>query len=434
MRYERIARLQSQGKTLLYAGAMFIDNAYKRAVDEMERAYPQPRWQLLINGDEVSAGVANRLMSLTLTDNRGLEADVLEVTLSDHDGALAIPPKGAVLELRLGWHTTGLVYKGAFIANEITHQGTPDTLTIRAMSADLKDTLKQKKERSFDNTTLGKIVEQIAHEHNIVAEIEPTLAAKEIYHVDQNESDISLLTRLAEEFDAAACIKDDVLLFLPIGTHKTIGGADLPWYLIDRSLGDSHNYSETSDNITGVRTYFYDVAKKDKVAVLAGNEDETVKEIRYVHRDQASATDTAVAFYRKAQRATAHLSYDLAHGDPVLIPEMPVIVFNLKDTIDAMDWTLTNITHSLGDDGYTCSLELERALGEISEIMPPIRIGEPEDKKKDETKADTKKDANADGKVADDKGKQTKSQGGKKRRAAKKKQAQNRKDARQSKK
>lgn len=156
MRYERIARLQSQGKTLLYAGAMFVDNAYKRAVDEMERAYPQPRWQLLINGDEVSAGVANRLMSLTLTDNRGLEADVLEVTLSDHDGALPIPPKGALLELHLGWHTTGLVYKGAFIANEITHQGTPDTLTIRAMSADLKDALKQKRSAALIIPPLAK--------------------------------------------------------------------------------------------------------------------------------------------------------------------------------------------------------------------------------------------------------------------------------------
>ena len=414
MRYERIARLQSQGKTLLYAGAMFIDNAYQRAALEMERAYPQPRWQLLINGEEVSAGVANRLMSLTLTDNRGLEADVLEVMLSDHDGALPIPPKGALLELSLGWHTTGLVYKGAFIANEIIHEGAPDVLTIRAMSADLKDSLKQKKERSFDNTTLGKIIEQIAHEHGIIAEIEPTLAAKEIHHVDQNESDINLLTRLAEEFDAAACIKDDVLLFLPIGTHKTVGGAELPWYLIDRRLGDHHSYSETADSITGVRTYFYDINKKEKVAVLAGNEDETVKEIRYVHRDQAAATDTAVAVYRKAQRAVAHLSYELAFGDPVLIPEMPVIVFNLKDAIDAIDWTLTNITHELGEGGYTCKLELERALGEISDIMPPIRIGEPKDKQDDTAKTDDKKDA-----------KPPKSQGGRRRRQAKKQQRQN---------
>ncbi|WP_162270578.1 MULTISPECIES: contractile injection system protein, VgrG/Pvc8 family [Moraxella] len=380
MDYERITQLQAQGKTMLYAGLDFVSVATGRIKDELERAYPHPRWQLVINGIDVSTGVNSRLISLTLTDNRGLEADTLEVSLSDHDGALEIPPKGAVIELYLGWHTTGLVYKGMYIVNEIEHSGAPDVLSITAMSADLKTSLTTKKERSFDQKTLGDIISQIAHEHSLEMRIADELSEKFIYHVDQNESDINLLTRLAEEFDATASIKDDILLFTPIGKHKTVSGKDLPHVIINRKLGDRHRYSETHEVITGVRTYFYDTAKKEKVPILAGDETDTVREIRYVHRDQASATDTAVSAYRKAQRAIAHLSYSLAMGDALLIPEMPVLVYGLKPTIDAMDWTLTNVVHNLDDNGYTTDIELERTLGEISEIMPPIRIGEPKDK------------------------------------------------------
>lgn len=384
MPYQRIERLQAQGKTIIFAGLNFAEKAYKSFKSDLEKNYPQPIWQLTVNGVDISHGVANRLMSLTLNDNRGLEADTLEVELSDHDNKLTIPPKGAVIELSLGYHTTGLVYKGAYIVNEITHQGTPDTLSIIAMSADLKDTLKAKKERSFDQTTLGKIIEKIAIEHKLTAKIHSELANKAIYHLDQNESDINLLTRLADEFDATASIKDDHLLFTPIGKHTTVNGQDLPHLLITRELGDNHSYSETADIVSGVRTYFYDTTKKDKVQILAGNEDENVKEIRYVHRDEKSATDTAIAVYRKAQRAVAHLSYKLALGQPELIPEMPVMVYGIKDSIDQMDWTLTNIKHTLDDNGYTTSIELERTLGEPSEITPPIRVGEPKDKKKEQ--------------------------------------------------
>lgn len=372
----RIDALKQQGKTVLHAGADFISLAAGNIANALEQSYPQPIWSLIINGQNMTDGIHSRLMSLTLTDNRGLEADTLEVSLSDHDGALEIPLKGAFIELHLGWHTTSMVYKGAFIVNEITHQGAPDTLTIRAMSADLKETIRQKKERSFEKTTLDKIVQQIAHEHGLTAKIHPELAKKDIYHLDQNESDISLLTRLAEEFDATAMIKDDILLMMPLGVHESVSGEPLPVMIITRSLGDRHSYTENADSISGVRTHFYDVAKKDKVPVLVGTEDDSVREIRYVHRDQKSATEAAMAAYKRARRDTAKLSYTLAHGDPLLMPQMPVIVVGIKDSIDAKDWTLTNVVHQLDESGYTCNIECERLLTEPDEKKPPVVVGE----------------------------------------------------------
>ena len=52
-----------------------------------------PDFDILAEGKTLS-GVAERLMSLSLTDNRGFEADQLTITL-DADGQLQLPPRGA---------------------------------------------------------------------------------------------------------------------------------------------------------------------------------------------------------------------------------------------------------------------------------------------------------------------------------------------------
>jgi phage protein D len=66
------------------------------------------------------------------------------------------------VRLWLGWDDTGLIDKGSFTVDETEHSGAPDTLSIRARSADLRGGLKAKKERSFDATTLGTVIGAIA--------------------------------------------------------------------------------------------------------------------------------------------------------------------------------------------------------------------------------------------------------------------------------
>ena len=56
---------------------------------------------LALDGLDLTARIAPRLESLNLTDARGFEVDTLDVSLSDHDGALAIPRRGATVSLAL---------------------------------------------------------------------------------------------------------------------------------------------------------------------------------------------------------------------------------------------------------------------------------------------------------------------------------------------
>lgn len=106
---------------------------------EIKRGYPQPLWRITLAGEDITQRIQPRLMQLTLTDNRGMEADQLDLTLDDSDGRLDIPTRGASIHLSLGWSDTGLIDKGSYTVDEVEHSGTPDQLTIRARSADLRE-------------------------------------------------------------------------------------------------------------------------------------------------------------------------------------------------------------------------------------------------------------------------------------------------------
>ncbi|VVO02882.1 hypothetical protein PS834_02808 [Pseudomonas fluorescens] len=331
-----------------------------------DAAYPVPAFRLSVDGLDIAQKISPRLMSMELTDNRGVEADQLTITLSDHDGLLTIPPKGTVLRLWLGWSDTGLVDKGTYTVDETEHSGAPDVLSIRARSADLRKGLKTKRERSWSNTTLGEVLGDIALGNNLTATIAGALDGLPILQLDQaNESDANLISRLGEEFDAVASVKAGCLLCLPAGGGKTASGLDLPHITLIRIDGDQHRYLQADrDSYDGVRAYYYDVNSAKKQEAIAGGGD-NLKDLRHTYSDQQSALRAARSEFRRLQRGSATLSYTLAMGRPDLIPELTYTLQGVKAEIDEIIWYGGNVQHSLtADGGYTVSLELESKLPE----------------------------------------------------------------------
>jgi phage protein D len=331
-----------------------------------DAAYPVPAFRLMVDGNDIAHLISPRLMTLGLTDNRGVEADQLTITLSDHDGLLSIPPKGAVLRLWLGWSDTGLVDKGTYTVDETEHSGAPDVLSIRARSADLRKGLKTKRERSWSNTTLGDVLGDIAIGNGLTATIAGALDGLPILQLDQaNESDANLISRLGEEFDAVASVKAGCLLCLPAGGGKTASGMDLPHITLTRADGDQHRYLQADrDSYDGARAYYYDVNSAKKQEAIAGG-GENLKDLRHTYSDQQSALRAARAEFRRLQRGSATLSYTLAMGRPDLIPELTYTLQGVKAEIDEIIWYGGNVEHSLtADGGYTVSLDLESKLPE----------------------------------------------------------------------
>ncbi|MBP0633302.1 phage late control D family protein [Cupriavidus sp. AcVe19-1a] len=361
---------------------------------------PRPVYQLVQNGNNITSRFQGRLMSLTLTDNRGFEADQLDIELDDHDGMLDLPEKGVRLSLALGWSDAGVVDKGVYKVDEIEHSGPPDRLTLRARSADLGTDLTTRKERSFRDKTVGALVRAIASRNQLAAVIAQQLADQVIGHLDQTgESDANLLSRLAKDYDAIATVKQGKLLFIKAGEALSASGIALPTVLITRASGDTHSFMVADrDNYNGVKAFYQDtrLAKKGEVVIDASNavavkeapaptkgpkkkakpkptvatypNPDNVKVLRHTYATKANAERAARAEWARMQRGVANFSITLARGRPDLFPELPAVVSGWKPQIDNTGWTITKVTHHLTERGYTTSLELELKPGELEEL------------------------------------------------------------------
>lgn len=343
----------------------------RSSVDELRETatYARPIYRITLRGRDITDGFITRLISLTLTDNRGMEADTLEIALSDHDGLLEIPPRGAELGCALGWSDTGLVDKGTYTVDEVEHSGAPDVLTIRARSADLREGLKAKRTRSWHQNLLGDILRSLAVEYGLQPVIDAVLGQRSVTHIDQTaESDANLLTRLGEQNDAIASVKAGRLLFMPAGKSRSASGVPLPHITLIRSEGDQHRYIEADrDSYSGVRARYYDVNSAKKQEAIAGGGD-NLKELRHVYSDQQSALTAVRAEWNRLQRGSASLTYTLAKGRPDLFPELTYTLVGVKEPIDAVVWLGANVTHTLNDSGFVTSLDLESKLPDADEI------------------------------------------------------------------
>jgi len=350
---------------------------------QAETKYPFPIYRLEVDGNDISPLVVDRLISLSIKDNRGLVVDSVDIELDDSDGQLEIPPEGAIIQVWIGWSNTGLVDKGKYKVESVTHRGAPDVLSISAFSNDVSEGLKQKRERSFSNKTIQVIFETVGAEYALKTIVHNTLANRVISYIAQNESDANLITRIADEHDAIATVKNGHLILLPRGASQTVSGLPLPTAQIFRSDGDGHNYTTGTgtDRITGVKAFYYDAGKSKKLYVVIGDNEENLKEIRYVHRDKKTAELACQAEFNRCKRSSQKLSYTFAFGQPELIPEQEFVFTGLKPQIDDIVWLGTNVTHNLTDSGFTTSVELEVQLpnaDDVSTLFEPDKEGDKE--------------------------------------------------------
>jgi len=333
-------------------------------------AMPTAAWKVTLDGRDLTETLAPRLLSLSIAEKRGDEADQLDITLNDADGLLEIPKKGAVLKVEMGWHQgtglpAGLVDKGSYKVDEANWQGgNPDQITVRGRSADMTDAFRVRRERSFVGKTVKEIVSAIAADNGLSPNVEATLGAKTIPALGSGaKSDAALLKALGKRFDAVATIKAATLIFAPIGSGKTATGKELPVETIDRSETDgTGDYSRIDQNeVSSVTATWHDrqTGTRKRVTVEGGKEGKA-KRLRKVYANEEDAKQAAASEISRVARTKAKMTLKLAYGRPDLFPERPIKLTGFKPEIVAHDWIIAECSHSMdGDGGSATSLTLE---------------------------------------------------------------------------
>jgi phage protein D len=329
---------------------------------------PKAAWQVMLDGKDLTAIMAPRLINLKLDEATDEKADKLEIVLRDDDGQMAIPPEGALLTVALGWArgsgvTVGLVSKGTFKVDDVSWYGPPDRISISAHSADLAGSFRQRKNKVWNGKTLGAIVAEVATANGLTAKCHSDLASTVVTSEEQaHKSDMQFLRDLGRRYDAVATVKAGSLIFTPKNAVTTVNGDTIPTITITRKDCDTATYRRSAREAEqdGAEAQYNDQGSSKRGTVGAGGANR--KRMKRVFASKADASAAAGSESNKLARKKASFSMTLALGNASARAGIKAKVSGFKSEVDAKAWRIASVTHDMdGSGGFRTDLELEVA-------------------------------------------------------------------------
>lgn len=333
-----------------------------------------PTFRITANDEDITVALRERFVSLRLTDKAGIESDELSLTLADHDpnAPIALPPTGAELKVWLGYDDQA-DEMGAFIVDSLEMSWPPNQLKIVAKAAPMavsqsgegsqRPMLQTKKTRSWEaGTTLGDMVRTIASEHSLEPAIQDVMAGIGLSHIDQtDESDMSLLTRLAHQYDGIIKPGGGRLLLAQRAASQSAGGAaggePLPTVAITPGMISRGRMKLAKRGAAGkVVARWRDTDAAATLEISAG-EGEPVQRLQTVYPDEAAARAAARSELRRGQRGEQTLDLTLP-GNTALMAEGRLALSGFREGADG-EWLITEVQHRLGHGGFSSQVKGE---------------------------------------------------------------------------
>lgn len=299
---------------------------------------------------DITQQIKDRLISMTITDQSGIDSDQVVLVFDDTDGKLKTPNTNTNMKIAIGYaETGGPTTMGEFTISQIEYSGFPQRMTIVATSANMNGSLKSVKSHSFVDMTIRQIVEQIAKANNYEATVGKDIGDKYYRHIDQlKESDMNFLTRLAMDNDGVCKYMQNRILFIKNGTGKTASGNKLPVLSVDVNDKKLLDYNVMYDNrqvYNTVYAEYYDkgsVQMKRKFAsTKKGGEPSYTIMLEY--SDAKSAQEAADAQLNYFQRHTGTMTINMI-GDSRFMSQFVMNVKGLKEDIDP-SWVIQEVVH-----------------------------------------------------------------------------------------
>jgi phage protein D len=332
-----------------------------------------PVFFIKANGVDITAKLANLGISMTVTDNEGINADSLEIGIDDKDGLVDTPKAGAVLQA-IGGYKGRLRDFGRFSVDSVNLTGWPQRIVISAKSVAAKSLAKQRQTLAFKPAnfpTYGAILEHIAGMVGIAPAIHSTIAQIEnIYEAMADETGTQFILRLCDKLGATISIKDQRLVAVPKGGGQSASGKSLGSITVTRP-GNLLSYSATWDDnqaYSSVAASYYDRGKNEKKTEVCTVENPRgdpqawnglpVWNIREPYENQAAAKRAAKAKAADIQRAQGSATFEI-NGDPFALAEATAIVSGARKDVNG-NWRVKSASHSFSATSpYTTTLSCD---------------------------------------------------------------------------
>ncbi len=221
------------------------------------------------------------ILSITIQDSIENESDSVVIVCEGFKPSSKRPK----IEVSLGYLNGFLWSVGTYILQSVTYK--PNQVELLFTSAEFNESFKEKKTISFQKLTIKELVTKIASKHDLKSKCD---MEQFLEHIDQrNESDLALLNRIANRYNAIFNIKNNTLIFL----SKTSG--KLPIFKInaldaqDWSLFDNNKYYYNS-----VQVKYHDT-KYNKIQTIKTGDKKPVYIIEDIKKSKKEALDIAKA-------------------------------------------------------------------------------------------------------------------------------------------
>ena len=76
-----------------------------------------PVFRIVADGKNITALINDRLLTLRTSDKPGMESDEFELRIDDRDGAVALPSRGASIEVFMGYAGQSLTRLGRYMVD-----------------------------------------------------------------------------------------------------------------------------------------------------------------------------------------------------------------------------------------------------------------------------------------------------------------------------
>ncbi len=317
----------------------------------MERS--KPFIEVSVAGRTVSDAFYSRLVSASIHDAPGQEADTCELEFDDDRNEISVPEEGAEITVRFGFRGAGTWKMGVFIFEKASYSfsNSGEFLSFSCRSADMRSDVKEPVSEHFDDMTVGGIVQELAGRHGYDAKVGSEFSGVKLPYIARTgQSSADFLTRLADRCGAQFSVKGNRFLFLKRGV--------LPAITIDKSDCESASFSvEPRPRYGKAQAGWYDRAKNE----ISFEDFETglegpVKRLRTVFASAEEAKQAAQAEGNRLGRATGSGSVTIA-GMPEVMADAPIIITGMRPEANG-EWRAASVEHRYGDT-YMTTIELE---------------------------------------------------------------------------
>ncbi|WP_105403422.1 phage late control D family protein [Neorhizobium sp. T7_12] len=321
----------------------------------------RPKIEITIDGQSVAGGFYERLVSASVTDNDGGEADTFEMELNDGPPQmLAIPRTGAVVDIRIGYGT--LRSLGQFTVDKVTCKCLPFGMSISGKSADLRSgKLKERQERSWEGKTVKEIVDDVARESDLQASVDKSIGAHVYdWFAQQDESNIHFLSRLAERHNALFAVKAGRLVFSAKGSGNASTGAFVGSVVVSppRIVEGSCTF-EANDRTkySKVVAYYQDKDQAKRVEIEADSDEDgdSVYRIPEPFSSVEEADKAAQSKAKDLKRGEGSASVTVV-GDTAIVAGAPLLFQGVRPGLDGVPYVISTVTHAFSKSGYTTAI------------------------------------------------------------------------------